>query len=291
MTIGLAALALPIFVALSLGGVAGDPAASGIAPVHAIHAENEVECESCHESASTAKDLQGLLPTMETCAACHEVEDESKCGSCHINGAPSASAGFSWPKRTILSNFPHSAHGEKQQQSCADCHGPDGEGGMTFPQHDTCRQCHATEAGFGDCRMCHAEGQDLRPRSHDPQYLATHALDATYDQQKCQSCHTQTDCQDCHNGDNVRPRVHPLNYALSHSLEARSNERLCQTCHEDATFCSSCHAAEEILPDDHSRADWIPSRHGVEASFNIETCIACHDQGNADPTCARCHGR
>jgi len=287
--LGLAVLTLPLLAALALGAAMDTPSSSGIVPVHGIHAEAEVDCESCHDTATL--ELTGLLPTMQTCADCHDIEDESACGTCHQDGPPAKGVVFDWPRHGSLAHFPHETHVEGQKQACSDCHGPDGQGGMTLPQHDTCRQCHATAAGFTDCRMCHADDADLRPRSHDSQYMATHALDATYDEQSCQSCHTQADCQQCHRGDNVRPRVHPLNYVSSHALEARSNERLCVSCHEDASFCSSCHQAEKILPDDHSRADWISSRHGMEASFNIETCIACHDQGENDPICARCHGR
>jgi len=289
--IGLMALTPLLGAAYALSGSSGEAVSSGIRPVHAIHRENEVECEACHPEVETATKLEGLLPTMETCADCHEVEDEEECSTCHLQPPPSAAEGFTWPQRTILAQFPHQTHVEGQELACTDCHAPDGAGGMTFPQHSTCRQCHATQSGFEDCRMCHQQGQDLRPRSHDPQFRATHALAATFDQRQCESCHTQADCQQCHRGDNVRPRVHELNFVSSHSLEARSNERLCSTCHEDAGFCADCHRAEKILPQSHSAADWIPSRHGVEASFNIETCIACHDQGDNDPVCAQCHGR
>lgn len=291
--IGLCVLILPVFAALALGDSPATPT-TGIRQVHDIHAENGIECETCHENVPDATGLTGLLPSMDTCANCHDVEDEDNCKMCHLGeeptGYPEEAASMS-SGMTELAHFPHQSHIQKQELNCSDCHAPDGKGGQTFPQHPQCRSCHATAAGFTDCSMCHGANQAPVPQSHGPQWMSEHALDATFDQNECESCHTQTDCQDCHNGDNVRPRVHDLNFSFSHALEARSNQMLCQTCHEDPVFCSSCHAAEQVLPENHSRADWVTSRHGVEASFNLESCIACHDAGEQDPTCARCHGR
>jgi hypothetical protein len=93
----------------------------------------------------------------------------------------------------------------------------------------------------------------------------------------------------------VRPRVHPLDFAFDHALAARGNEAACMTCHEDRETCASCHAAENVLPEDHSRADWASGsgggRHAEEGRFDIESCVACHDTGTEAPTCSPCHGR
>jgi hypothetical protein len=123
-----------------------------------------------------------------------------------------------------------------------------------------------------------------------------HATSARLDQATCETCHTQKDCQDCHSGDNVRPRTHRLNFEFDHALDARSNELECQSCHEDQTFCSSCHASEQVLPQNHSSSDWVldaglgGGRHAVEGRFDLESCIACHDDGAGSPVCADCHG-
>jgi len=144
-----------------------------------------------------------------------------------------------------------------------------------------------------DCSLCHSPSESLNPISHTPDWFDTHADAARFDQISCQNCHTQTDCLDCHAGDNVRPRSHDLNFEFDHALEARDNELDCQTCHLEPQFCSSCHAAEQILPRSHSRGDWIlggsGGTHAEDARFNMESCIACHDAGNQDPICATCH--
>ncbi len=291
--IGVAVLTLPILAAMALGG-ADAQNESNLHPVHEIHIDAEIECETCHEGAWSAENLLGILPDHVTCENCHEVDDTDECGLCHVGGdAPSGRA-----RKTLgygdrvprVPNFIHAKHVGEEDEPCAACHQLQDSGYMSQPAHAECRSCHATASGFQDCTMCHGPGDPPRPDSHTSQYRAMHALDASWDQEQCQSCHTQTDCQDCHNGDNVWPRVHELNYAYSHALDARSFEFLCTTCHADPEYCVSCHVAERVYPQNHSRADWIPGQHGIEASYNIETCIACHDQGQNDPICANCHG-
>ena len=160
---------------------------------------------------------------------------------------------------------------------CADCHGS--ASAPVIPSHETCRGCHPTASGLGDCGVCHAAGEPIVPADHVPQWLAYHPVDAGWDQDRCTECHTQSDCQECHSGDNVRPRTHALDFAFTHALVARSNEAQCTSCHQDAGFCSSCHLAERILPQNHSRGDWVfgrgGGRHAEEARFDLESCIAC----------------
>jgi len=288
--IGLAFLALPVLVGVGLGSGGEAAPASDIHPVHEIHLEMDLECSSCHEGVSEATDLSGLRPGMDTCANCHDVEDAETCGMCHVN----AEEPGGYAETAAVVRFPHATHLEADGD-CSRCHELE-EAAMGLPGHDTCRTCHATVSGFQDCQVCHLESvEHLRPRSHEPQYMAYHALEAVWDERSCESCHTQSDCQDCHNGDNVRPRVHELNFVSTHALEARSNETLCASCHVEAEFCSACHRAEQVLPSSHSRGDWLSGgdggRHAVEATFNIETCISCHDGGHGDPVCAQCHGR
>ena len=68
----------------------------------------------------------------------------------------------------------------------------------------------------------------------------------------------------------------------------------CASCHEERAFCVSCHAAERVMPHDHSRADWVlpgGGEHAVEGKFDLEGCVACHDDAGGSPVCADCHGR
>lgn len=261
-----------------------------IHPLHAFHAENEIDCETCHAEAWTSRSGEDeLRPGMDLCADCHDVEDEEECGVCHVS--VDDMQGYA-DRPVAIGRFPHAAHVENGMD-CAACHTIGDGGEPRRPAKASCRGCHATASQMADCHVCHLESEPRIPVSHVPRWMQLHAIEAGWDQTGCQNCHTQSDCQDCHAGDNVRPRTHRLNYAFDHALEARGNEMRCATCHEDPQFCVACHATEQVLPRNHSRADWVlgsGGRHAEEARFDLESCIACHDAGTASPTCARCHG-
>lgn len=272
-------------------GALGMVLASGggaLKPMHVVHHEQDIDCETCHEAAWTSQAAtDNLLPEKEVCADCHDVEDAEECGLCHVD--VDDPQGYSHGS-VVAQLFPHATHVEGGM-SCADCHGKATQEPV-LPEKPQCRGCHATVSGYEDCRVCHARDEELVPASHTPEWISFHGIDAGWDQGACETCHTQTDCQDCHAGDNVRPRSHPLGYVFNHALEARANEILCITCHEDQSYCTSCHIAEGVVPQNHSRSDWrFGGAHGEEALFNMESCVACHDAGTDDPSCvgSGCH--
>jgi hypothetical protein len=284
-----------VLTAVLIGALAGAPAwgkkADRIRAAHAVHAENDVACEKCHPAATSTAGTDNLLPPMETCAECHDVTDETTCGQCHANPQAPAAA----PRVTTLAQkFSHAKH-LGPSADCGVCHGPGGKYEPALPEKSICRRCHETAPGLADCGVCHATDETRRPATHTMQWLSLHASEARVDEGRCMVCHTQTDCQECHAGDNVRPRVHPLNYEYNHALEARSSELTCSACHEDPQFCQACHLENYVMPENHSRADWtagsLGGRHAEEAEFDLESCVACHDGGQAAPVCARCHGR
>jgi hypothetical protein len=277
------------FVGACVETALGEDARSIVA-VHAIHAENEVDCETCHPDAWTSTSGRDVLrPSMDLCSDCHDVEDDTNCGTCHVSAEEPAG----YAQRPVrVARFPHAVHVEGGVD-CAACHALDEASEPTIPAMVTCRSCHATASALNDCRVCHGPEEELVPVSHVPDWQSLHAIEAAWDQASCASCHTQTDCQECHAGDNVRPRTHRLNFAFDHSLEARGHELDCATCHAEPEFCVACHAAEQVLPSDHSRADWVLAtggRHAEEARFGLDNCVSCHDAGESSPTCARCHG-
>lgn len=265
--------------------------ADRVLAAHPVHAENGVTCDKCHPAATSAAGTDNLLPAMETCAECHDVADETNCRQCHANPqAPAAAARVT----TLAQKFSHTRH-LGPSTDCSVCHGSTAKHEPALPEKSVCRRCHETAPGLADCGVCHAADEARRPATHTTQWLSLHATEARVDEARCLVCHTQTDCQECHAGDNVRPRVHPLNFANNHALEARGNELTCSACHEDPEFCQACHAARHVMPQNHSRADWIVTqgggRHAEEGELDIESCVMCHDQGTAAPICAECHGR
>ena len=189
--------------------------------------------------------------------------------------------------------FSHAAH-VGQGMACADCHGP--VEALMAAAKSECRSCHVTQTGLSDCSLCHSDGADYVPDNHGGGWESWHGVEAGAISADCSNCHAQNDCQQCHVGDNVDPRVHPLGFELSHALEARMSTVDCAVCHEEPQFCVSCHASAQVLPWNHSFADWVlgsgdGGRHGLEASLDLESCIACHAAGDGDPLCADCHGR
>jgi hypothetical protein len=277
-----------ILLIATLGRVLGDEDRS-IHPVHALHAEMEIECETCHADAWTSvAGTDDLLPSKDVCADCHDVDDDEECGICHVSvDEPEGYA----TRAVAVGKFAHAPHVDNGMD-CGACH-PAHEGEPGMPEKASCRVCHATVSQMSDCQICHVDSEPRLPASHDPQWISLHAVEAAWNDVGCANCHTQTDCQECHAGDNVRPLTHRLNYAFDHALDARGNEIRCASCHEDPQYCVSCHVASQVQPRNHSRADWVLStggQHAEEARFNMESCVACHDAGAASPMCARCHG-
>lgn len=259
-----------------------------IIAAHPTHQANNVPCETCHAAAQESRaGSDNLLPGMDVCGQCHEIDNSEKCGDCHTqpqNPAPAQRV------TTLVQRFPHAAHIARGMK-CEACHGP-ATAEPQIPSMSSCRGCHETASGLSDCEMCHAESENLHPATHTDGWDSYHATVARVDQAACADCHTETDCQECHAGDNVRPRVHPLNYSYSHALDALNQELACTACHDDMQFCRSCHAAERVLPVSHSRSDWVGKhggRHAEEAEFDLESCVACHDADS--PVCVECHGR
>jgi len=258
---------------------------------HGTHFENDVSCTDCHAAVEESRSaLDSLRPDMDTCADCHEIDDDETCIMCHSN--PDEAGDY---PRTIFGaeNFSHAAHLNAGME-CAACHGdPEGEPLKVMGKPD-CRACHETAEEYADCSMCHAAGTNLTPASHATRWESAHGAWAREDQGACFLCHTETTCQECHSGDNVRPRSHTLNWAFDHAGKARGNEMECYVCHTEPQYCGSCHAAANVYPRSHSRVGWVRpadgGQHAVDGAFEMEDCMACHSEGTAAPTCARCHG-
>ena len=258
---------------------------------HGTHFENDVSCLDCHEGVEASTSAgESFRPDMETCEGCHEVDDDETCTMCHTNPDE---AGDYPGLHFGAAGFAHAPH-VGADMDCAACHGDPAADSPALPGKPDCRGCHETADDYGDCRLCHAVGEELRPDTHDLAWINHHGIVAREDQDRCALCHTQTTCQECHVGDNVRPRSHRLNYAFDHALDARGNEMDCAVCHQDPDYCSSCHIAEHVLPLNHSQGNWVNGgdggRHGLEGLFDIENCVACHSAGENSPTCAACHG-
>lgn len=269
---------------------------------HKLHTiDEDMECSDCHESAAISlSGSDNLLPDMETCGDCHDIEEEENCSTCHSNVDEPAS----YPTiESYLEKFPHKKHIEKGYD-CRNCHEPVTQktaiGSYVLPNMAFCMDCHQNNGASTECLSCHQTETSLIPVSHTLDFkhhhsdLAQSENPAILNNKKCSTCHNVNFCQDCHEGDNLDRTTHPLNYQFTHSLDAQSKQMDCSTCHTDRMFCLECHRDNNIMPHNHTPGwvNQIPDdggRHKFEAEVDLESCMACHEQ-NASTICQPCHG-
>jgi len=268
------------------------------------------------------------MPACLSCSSCHAVtQAESSlpkpalCASCHRADLPRVRESLAQPKpvRDAIA-FDHRQHLAMReiQGQCVTCHsGVVKAGGPPLPPMARCFTCHEHEAEWqaGTCAPCHAARDLARtpPRSflrHDAEFARRHGQFAVEDRRLCQSCHTQKQCNDCHDTtqdltvERRRPDkvettlVHGGDFLVRHALEAQAEPTRCARCHAPET-CDACHAQRGVSAiglggrNPHP-PDWVTnnpgasSGHGREARRDILLCASCHDQGPAT-NCIRCH--
>jgi hypothetical protein len=280
-----------VLVVLSFVSVFAGKEKSGIIFSHKLHVvQNEMECTTCHSAAEkSVKGTDNLMPSMEVCGSCHDIESESSCGMCHtdVNNPQYA------PRvENYFPNFSHEMH-LSAGLNCESCHAVMENKEMVepyvLPTIEACQQCHTQKK--------------VMPQSHGPNYLHTHGDDARSSSvamvvnasQTCKTCHAVQFCQTCHEGDNLDRISHPLNYTYTHSLDAMGKEKDCMVCHTERSFCIECHQQNFVLPYNHT-AGWanrIPGdggRHRIEAERDLESCMSCHEQ-DAQQVCQKCHSK
>ncbi len=267
----------------------GDDQKSELIFSHKLHVEEMgMDCLSCHQAAETSKTgKDNLMPTMESCGNCHDVESTDNCGMCHSDLENMRAV----PRVKEYSVFfSHEQHIEAELE-CLTCHEEVAEKEQVepyiLPPEVSCQECHSQRR--------------VMPSTHGPDFIHSHAEQARTSEaamrasQSCNTCHKNNFCQNCHEGDNLDRTTHPLNYAFTHSLDAQGQERECAACHTDRSFCNDCHAQFQVMPHNHT-AGWVNNipgdggRHRIEAQNDLENCMACHEQ-NAQQICQTCHSK
>lgn len=266
---------------------------------HAYHIDDEgLECADCHgDVEDSASGLDNLLPDMDVCADCHDVEDTDECSSCHMDEEPSQDV---LRIENYSPLFSHNVH-ISAELTCESCHEgievKESVDPLILPSMIACQDCHETKAVSTTCLTCHSADDSLKPPSHGLDFERIHSDFArsqalTIDGEKtCATCHETDYCQECHEGDNLDRLTHPLNWEFTHALEAQSFEVSCQSCHFDQQFCADCHAENLILPHTHTQGWAVQGtggRHRIEAAIDLQTCISCHID-NAETVCGSCH--
>ncbi|MFZ4619407.1 MAG: cytochrome c3 family protein [Bacteroidota bacterium] len=298
---------------------------------HGKHAEAGVECASCHTPEKLTKNAsEKMLPTHTECQTCHEQEVNEKCAFCHKD--ENNPVALPNPIREI--NFDHQKHVVDQKVECVTCHAgmdkTDYAEAANLPSMTTCNTCHNNVKATNQCEACHTNLASLKPATHMvSNFKREHArvMGGRTFEAKCQSCHTEASCMECHDGTNLTklssfektgmmsPRkfgvdkpaalagqnVHDMNYKFTHGIDAKGRSADCQTCHRQESFCADCHkegsvALGGVVPTSHEQPGFtmigVGSGGGMHASLakrDIQRCAVCHDAEGGDPTCVTCH--
>lgn len=241
---------------------------------HKFHSDL-TDCSTCHSKVDSSVSLKdNLLPTMDNCAQCHDVENSDSCSTCHYGDVYEALT----PVQTELI-FDHSFHVGKEKLDCQTCHKGITEVDYAFqaeqpyPLMNDCWSCHgATNVASNACEACHTSTADLLPQTHKSvNFIHTHKFAARELNANCVMCHDNNSCGECHVGTTMltennasnnfyKPyvpnnsvdgpkqqqitRVHQLDYRFTHGIDAKQKSSECQTCHNTETFCTQCHQGE-----------------------------------------------
>ena len=290
---------------------------------HKFHLDGITDCETCHVQALKATSLSDtLLPTMDNCAQCHDVEDENNCKMCHYddNFEPLI-------QKKVNLTFNHSFHINKQKLKCETCH----KGFATIdyswqlknpdPIMDDCYSCHnnnnSASLAIDNCQSCHISTADLKPQNHkSANFISTHKFAAKNVDANCVMCHDNNNnsCEDCHVATNTITeantptdffvpyspgtsikgpkeqkisRVHDLNYIQTHGIDLKGKTAECQSCHEIETFCAKCHQS--------GGGDYALS--GIEPASHFKNFVTAFGSGGEHAilarrdieSCASCH--
>ena len=269
-----------------------------------------LSCSTCH--ALSERESAHRFPNQALCNGCHNE-------TAHRDEVVLASAPAR-PYGTIAMDHDKHLAMPAVQGQCVPCHaGVVDVRKPPIPPMSECFSCHEHEQQWerGECTPCHQQKDLVRtlPQTflkHDAAFLKHHGGVAAQKQEAvlCQSCHTQADCQACHDVsqglaiEKRRPervetqQVHRGDFMVRHAIEARSEPARCVSCHTVDT-CDACHAARGVSanvmnPRNPHPPEWVGSNtgssnfHGAAARRDIVSCAGCHEAGPLT-NCIQCH--
>jgi hypothetical protein len=288
----------------------------------------EATCLDCHDAKAAAEGKT--------------VDPPASCETCHPGYTPEWLPGADFSNTSAVKvhppavvipephlKFNHKAH-LQQGIGCERCHGSMKDVDLatrenSLPIMATCIDCHDGKQASSQCKTCHISEPDGRidtdlptgklvpagwyfMDAHDDDWLNSHRAVASLGEGNCETCHTQKECLDCHNGVKKPLKVHPNNWVLQHSNAGRKNDPDCTSCHRSQTFCVDCHQSTGVSNEVATRQGprmkfhpdgWVegdvdgdvkmkvrgPNHHGFQAERNIRACASCH----LETTCISCH--
>ncbi len=295
--IGITAIFVLVFGWLYAQSGGGKDPRSHLIFNHEFHlTEVDADCEDCHQGAVLSQTPDdNLNPSMQDCAACHDVDDKDGCVLCHKNSDEVVAIESFRPNYQVFAHKHHISSGF----TCNSCHAeveksnqwnPDQQ---LIPSMSVCLGCHREEGQTLECANCHY-GKHPQPGDHTfTEWTRMHGLEAALDPEYFEQYFELGYCEDCHQGLNLKGEVHQPGWLFVHGDDAMAGGD-CFVCHEDRTECSNCHRSG-IMPIPHPLGDptyanpQSGGEHKADAEAFFEACLSCHDRGSASPTCIRCH--
>jgi hypothetical protein len=209
------------------------------------------------------------------CVTCHQAgassitPPKSVCLDCHDQGFVDSVQFPSLKTHDITWALTHRPHAKSNANQCASCH-----------KQADCLECH--KAGFAD-EMGKFGNHMLNVHRSD--FHITHPIDARTNPQLCASCHETRFCSDCHQQFG-RPRASGPSHQRTFNLGLETDLARFAEIHrglDPGVACDTCHVAGSVA---HDFISW-QNNHAREARKNLQTCAACHPQGDV---CITCHG-
>lgn len=253
------------------------------------------ECKDCHtpefqlRPSTHVRDWKakphadaGNKAGVNGCMMCHDAPKD--CDECHAKEAPDV------PK------MPDAYHTIIQDR-------PKPPSIKIYPEQPTsmaqCVYCHPDLDAITPGRLIFAHAEHLR-RNYQcttchPTFGHQESGVAKPDMLSCYRCHgvvhaaqgvvATEECGKCHPKDfELMPPDHTKKFIKGdHKKRANSDPAYCAMCHE-SKFCSDCHRAEPVIPNDHKKVEWIQTHGGLYLAGD-GACGSCHD----DKSCKRCH--
>lgn len=202
-------------------------------------------------------------------------------------------------KKSFMVKLSHKEYADMDLKLCAECHMGSGvaptHGADQMREHvsiarregGNCVDCHKQQF----CLDCHTGGGidpnlnvsnyrgNYVPNTHRTSFREIHPLKALDNPQTCIRCHDSKFCSDCHTkfrGEDLKIDSHRRKWS---DMTAGNGGPAHSTF--TANQCQNCHVKGLSPPKQVWSAD-----HATEARRNLQSCQACHSDGD---TCLTCH--
>lgn len=231
-------------IIMLIGGL--DNTEIGLKFDHSAHViQRDIECASCHNVVDSELSSDRNLPDHEICSDCHSIDDEPQdCGYCHID--PDDPTGIVLTKSELIFSHKNHLKGTTENDLCLSCHtGMDKLLTGQLSSHPVMQNCFACHDGFG----------------------------APSD---CSVCHTKVE--------KMTTLVHDPGWEHEHKFATDLGGENCVPCHQPETFCSNCHAGDNLVETVHELN--FRYSHGIDARSDDILCQTCHEP---ETFCSSCH--